>query len=705
MEDRRPPRPTLADLAMAAIAPVLIIGMISCLVFFLVNLLYRGDFTIRLMYLLGLYTFGSVFIARIAIEQSRSVALGYTAALGLATYFVVMRFVRFSGPLQSVADFLVIGFLVLIGFLADRITWDCTWIDERAPTSPEGLLQSLGLVRSTLNRKDRKQATRRHNPGIWVLYFALLAIPLFGLGQLAIPAYEAAARQRAILFLFGYLLCALSLLVVTSFLGIRRYLRRRNIEMPAGVTSAWLLWGVGSILAVLLAVWLLPLPSSGPWAAMGKWITSPDNLIASRFGWGPEPVRSSSPGNPASTPKTNTGPQKPSGPPQANGSAESPAPPGESSTTKNLSQQPSSQQPSTDPSSTPSASTSQQGQSQQGQGQQGQGQQGQGQQGQGQQGQGQQGQGQQGQGQQGQGQQGQGQQGQGQQGQGQQGQGQQGQGQQGQGQQGQGQQGQGQQGQGQQGQGQQGQGQQGQGQQGQGQQGQGQQGQGQQGQGQQGQGQQGQGQQGQGQQGQGQQGQGQQGQPNRAESPSSPPSSSGSNWRMPELPNVLSWMRPLLIAVLSIFLLIFAAMNMRRFFAWWGSLSQVEAGDVGQQDKETPPIRSFASYVDPFAKNLQGWTEKKVVTHSFEALEAWGREHDAARQVDETAESYAERLARRFQMPGGTAELLATQYNRVLFGKGRPARSELAPLANLWRWMQGNRTAEAVPATASRNAP
>ncbi|MFN5951607.1 MAG: hypothetical protein ACK43N_24170, partial [Pirellulaceae bacterium] len=529
MEDRKPPRPTLADMAMAAIAPVLIIGMISCLVFFLVNLLYRGDFTIRLMYLLGLYTFGSVFIARIAIEQSRSVALGYTAALGLATYFVVMRFVRFSGPLQSIADFLVIGFLVLIGFLADRITWDCTWIDERAPTSPEGLLQSLGLVRSTLNRKDRKQATRRHNPGIWVLYFALLAIPLFGLGQLAIPAYETLARQRAILFLFGYLLCALSLLVVTSFLGIRRYLRRRNIEMPAGVTSAWLFWGVGSILAVLFAVWLLPLPSSGPWAAMGKWITSPDNLIASRFGWGPESVRSSSPGKPSAAGEGKAAPQKPSGPPQANGNAESPTPSGEPSRAGKSSQQPLSQQTSTNPSSTPTSPTSQQGQGQQEQGQQGQGQQGQGQQGQGQQGQGQQGQGQQGQGQQGQGQQGQGQQGQGQQGQGQQGQGQQ----------------------------------------------------------------------GQGQQGQGQQGQGQQGQTNQSQSSSNPPSNTGSGWRIPELPNVVSWMRPLLIAALSIFLLIFAAMNLRRFFAWWGSLSQVEDGNGQEKTEAAPPTRSFASYVDP----------------------------------------------------------------------------------------------------------
>ncbi|MFN7720273.1 MAG: DUF4129 domain-containing protein [Pirellulaceae bacterium] len=580
MEDRKPPRPTLADMAMAAIAPVLIIGMISCLVFFLVNLLYRGDFTIRLMYLLGLYTFGSVFIARIAIEQSRSVALGYTAALGLATYFVVMRFVRFSGPLQSIADFLVIGFLVLIGFLADRITWDCTWIDERAPTSPEGLLQSLGLVRSTLNRKDRKQATRRHNPGIWVLYFALLAIPLFGLGQLAIPAYETLARQRAILFLFGYLLCALSLLVVTSFLGIRRYLRRRNIEMPAGVTSAWLFWGVGSILAVLFAVWLLPLPSSGPWAAMGKWITSPDNLIASRFGWGPESVRSSSPGKPSATGEGKAAPQKPSGPPQANGNAESPTPSGEPSRAGKSSQQPLSQQPSTNPSSTPTSPTSQQGQGQQEQGQQGQGQ-----------------------------------------------------------------------------------------------------------------------------QGQGQQGQGQQGQTNQSQSSSNPPSNTGSGWRIPELPNVVSWMRPLLIAALSIFLLIFAAMNLRRFFAWWGSLSQVEDGNGQEKTEAAPPTRSFASYVDPFASNLQGWNEKKVVTHSFEAFEAWGREHDAARQVDETAESYAERLARRFQMPVGTADALATQYNRVLFGKGLPARSELAPLANLWRWMQGTKSAEVVPITASRNAP
>jgi hypothetical protein len=164
-------------------------------------------------------------------------------------------------------------------------------------------------------------------------------------------------------------------------------------------------------------------------------------------------------------------------------------------------------------------------------------------------------------------------------------------------------------------------------------------------------------------------------------------------------------MRPLLIAALSIFLLIFAAMNLKRFFAWWGSLSQFEDGDQMPRSEAAPPMKSFASYVDPFASNLQGWNEKKIVTHSFEALEAWGREHDAARQLDETAESYAERLARRFQMPGGTAETLATQYNRVLFGKGKPARSELAPLANLWRWMQGTKSAEAIPITASRNAP
>lgn len=289
-------RPTTTDYLLVGLAPALIIGMISCLVFFLITILYNGPFTIRLMYLLGLYTFASVLIGRIAIEQSRSHAMIYTLVLGIATLFVVMRFVEFNGKFAPFSLGIVAGFLVLIGFLADRITFDCTLIDEQEDTSGEGLLQSLGLLRSTMTAEDRakqsgkKAKKRKHNPGVWVLYFALLALPLFGLGQLAIPSHDGVSRWRAFWFLFGYLACALSLLVTTSFLGLRRYLRHRQVAMPPSISAVWVGSGIVGIMLLLFAASVMPLPGRSAGLIDLNWIGSPENLQASRYGWGPEGV-------------------------------------------------------------------------------------------------------------------------------------------------------------------------------------------------------------------------------------------------------------------------------------------------------------------------------------------------------------------------------------------------------------------------------
>ncbi len=93
---------------------------------------------------------------------------------------------------------------------------------------------------------------------MWVLYFALIAFPLFGLGQLVIPD----ERQRWLAFglLMSYLGCALALLMTTSLLGLRRYLRQRGTSMPVDITARWLFTGGATILAVLLLALLLPLP-------------------------------------------------------------------------------------------------------------------------------------------------------------------------------------------------------------------------------------------------------------------------------------------------------------------------------------------------------------------------------------------------------------------------------------------------------------
>jgi len=51
-------------------------------------------------------------------------------------------------------------------------------------------------------------------------------------------------------------------LLTTSFLGLRRYLRRRQLQMPAPVTSGWLTFGVILIAALILIGALMPRPSA-----------------------------------------------------------------------------------------------------------------------------------------------------------------------------------------------------------------------------------------------------------------------------------------------------------------------------------------------------------------------------------------------------------------------------------------------------------
>lgn len=367
------------DAVLTGFSPMLIIGMICCLVFFLVTVLYSGNFTIRLMYIFGLYTFASVFTARIAIEQSRSIATAYTAILGFATFAVTLRFVQFSGSLAPFSIPATIGFLALIAFLADRITHDCTLIDESSDGASEGLLQTLGMVPSSVRAKDREQrladqllakvdteqvsqdgtgvitkskvAKKKHNPGVWVLYFAFLAVPLFGLGQIMIPSWDRVRNQLAFVFLVGYLYCTLSLLVVTSLLSLRRYLRRRQIEMPLGITAVWFLSGILGIVGILGVLSFISLPSGNTGLlSLPFTITSPDGMKASPSGWGPEGVPTEKPkanaaqddptGQIAQQAKQNDAPkQKPTGKAdsknKSEGANENQANPGESGNAKN----------------------------------------------------------------------------------------------------------------------------------------------------------------------------------------------------------------------------------------------------------------------------------------------------------------------------------------------------------------------------------
>ncbi|TWU36198.1 DUF4129 domain-containing protein [Novipirellula artificiosorum] len=279
--------------------------MLSSLGNFLMLVLYRGNFAVRGSWTLLMFTMGTVAVARVAIENDRKYALGYQVALGLASLVAMLRF--FGSPIFSTF------MLALIGYLADRIVYDCTLIDESLDASGQGLIDTgRHFVRSQLEASQQrsvegepapsdpapKSVRRRktHQPGRTVMYLALGALPLFGLGQFFISS-NPDSSSRAMWLLAIYLFSSFSLLVTTSFLGLRRYLRQRHTEMPADVSVGWMVGGLGLIALILIVSYLAPKP--GQTLASFKppgFLKSAEDLTPSQFGWGDEATKKKSPG-------------------------------------------------------------------------------------------------------------------------------------------------------------------------------------------------------------------------------------------------------------------------------------------------------------------------------------------------------------------------------------------------------------------------
>ena len=288
---RERPQKTLADYVAIAISPALIMLLVGSLAWFLLEVTYDARYASRIRWVLFWFVFGSVLVARIAIEQGRQYATGYWVAIGLAGAAVVFRLL----------DTYQAGALVLLGLImwcSNKLTWDCTLIDDSQDASGEGLLQVSGFdetadqqaatardpgeksardagetaepvdspppvplwKRLFLNRSEREN--RPHAPGLWVVYFSLAALPLFGVGQLLIPVEETASRDWGFKLLVVYVAAGLGLLLTTSFLGLRRYLRQRKLKMPMRMTAAWLVTGSAMVAALLAVCLILPRPGS-----------------------------------------------------------------------------------------------------------------------------------------------------------------------------------------------------------------------------------------------------------------------------------------------------------------------------------------------------------------------------------------------------------------------------------------------------------
>ena len=345
---------TLIDYLVIAISPALIMLLVGSLVYFLIVVFYQGHYEGRLEWIFFWFVIGAVLIGRISIEDGRERAALFALPLAIAMLVVLPRFVRFGGPLAPVSFLVNMGLVAVVWWSADKLTWDCTLIDEQEEDSGEGLLETVGLDRpdraalqreitpvapepkagpteseargaaaglsrsaqsatgsvrplsseATAARDDTpttwwdrfvERRRRPHAPGVWVVYFSLAALPLFGIGQLCIPAGKPSDRQYAFRLLFVYTASALALLLSTSFLGLRRYLRQRQQEMPLAMVNLWLGIGSALIVAVMLLALLLPRPNAEyAISELPIHIGSPDQK-SSRYGFGREGVPENQP--------------------------------------------------------------------------------------------------------------------------------------------------------------------------------------------------------------------------------------------------------------------------------------------------------------------------------------------------------------------------------------------------------------------------
>ncbi|MEX2315606.1 MAG: hypothetical protein WD669_00535, partial [Pirellulales bacterium] len=213
---------TSADYVAIAASPALIMALVGSVVFFLIEVLYVGDYTARLIYVFALFVFATVLIARLAIEFGGEHASLFALPLGLLTFVALLKFVEHPSPYNHLIN---LALMAVIWWWAHKLTVNCTLIDDNEDASGEGLMQQMGIdngeaasAAGSPGSPDNELFTapaqptnkivpwwqrwfqakpQTHPPGLWVLYFSLVALPLLGVGQHWIPPAEVGPRRYA----------------------------------------------------------------------------------------------------------------------------------------------------------------------------------------------------------------------------------------------------------------------------------------------------------------------------------------------------------------------------------------------------------------------------------------------------------------------------------------------------------------------------
>src|SRR5262249_60617866 len=126
------PSKTLADYVTIALSPALIMALVGSLVFFLLEVLYVGQYSERLQWTLFFFVFAIVLISRIAIELGSARATLYGLALAVVVFVALQAYVEYpsGSPLAVFSWAINLGVMAIAWWCANRLTWDCTYIED-----------------------------------------------------------------------------------------------------------------------------------------------------------------------------------------------------------------------------------------------------------------------------------------------------------------------------------------------------------------------------------------------------------------------------------------------------------------------------------------------------------------------------------------------------------------------------------------------
>jgi hypothetical protein len=117
-----------------------------------------------------------------------------------------------------------------------------------------------------------------------------------------------------------------------------------------------------------------------------------------------------------------------------------------------------------------------------------------------------------------------------------------------------------------------------------------------------------------------------------------------------------------------------------------GKGKQAEATAASEPGRKPTPPRPFSDFADPFAMGTaDSYSPDELVRYTFEAFEAWAREHTHPRQPDQTPHEFVRQVGAHVTSLSQDARRLADLYCRVAYAGRTVSRKNVAPLERFWR--------------------